>query len=238
MFKLALRIFTRLYNGFRKIFISRKINNSGLKELDEIRRRARIQNDISDHLELLFVRSLRQKPELIVELGVRGGESTFVLERVARLCDSTLVSVDVDPCDQNIKYDKGYFVQMDDIAFAGQFKKWCKEKKVKQEIDVLFIDTSHYYEHTLEEIKAWFPLLAPKGTVFFHDTNLKTIYRRQNGTLGVAWNCKRGVVRAIEDFFKIDIPEKKEFVDLRDGWVITHHPYCNGLTILEKTGLM
>ena len=37
------------------------------------------------------------RPRLIVELGVRSGESTFALERVARLCGSTMVSVDVEP---------------------------------------------------------------------------------------------------------------------------------------------
>jgi hypothetical protein len=71
-------------------------SGSELAEIDEIRARAVPRTDISDHLIALFVEALAVRPRLIVELGVRSGESTFALERVAKLCGSTLVSVEVD----------------------------------------------------------------------------------------------------------------------------------------------
>ena len=56
---------------------------------------------------------------------------------------------------------------MDDCEFDPIFKNVIKEP-----VDVLFIDTSHLYEHTVRELAAWFPLLANKALVIFHDTNL------------------------------------------------------------------
>src|ERR1700722_1536588 len=66
---------------------------SELPEITEIRKHALPRTDISDHLLPLFLEALAVQPQLIVELGVRSGESTFSLERVAKLCGSTLVSV-------------------------------------------------------------------------------------------------------------------------------------------------
>src|SRR5205823_5200081 len=60
-------------------------------DLRAIRARAAVGTDISSHLEALYVVGLAAHPRLIVELGVRGGESTFVFERVARRSGADLV---------------------------------------------------------------------------------------------------------------------------------------------------
>jgi predicted ThiF/HesA family dinucleotide-utilizing enzyme len=39
-------------------------------------------------------------------------------------------------------------------------------------VDLLFIDTSHYYEHTLQELRTYVPRVRPGGTVLMHDTEL------------------------------------------------------------------
>ena len=57
-----------------------------------------------------------------------------------------------------------------------------------EKIDVLFTDTSHPYEYTLAEIDVWFPHLSGTGIAICHDTNLKRLYRRRDGTLGLAWD--------------------------------------------------
>lgn len=136
-------------------------------ELKEIIERTRTQNDISDHLTTIFCESVSTKPKLIVELGVRGGESTFVFERVAKLYNVTIVSVDIDDCLKASAYPSWNFVKRDDIAFAKEFDGWCRERGIASEIDVLFIDTSHLYEHTLQEIQSWFPFLTAQSKVNF-----------------------------------------------------------------------
>lgn len=207
-----------------------------LAALRAVQRRARTPNDVSDHLERLFVEALQRSPDTIVELGVRGGESTFVFERVARLADASLVSVDVAETDYETDYDRWHFVQSDDVAFAGEFDEWCRERDVAPEIDVLFVDTSHSYEHTVAEIDAWFPFLAADAVALFHDTNMRHLYRREDGTVGLSPRNDRGVVRALERRFDCDLDETESFVTVLDGFVLEQYPHCSGLAVLRKLG--
>ncbi len=207
---------------------------SDCKELREVQKRATTRTDINDHLETLFVESIEIRPELIVELGVRGGESTFVFERVARLFESPLVSVDVEDCSNASNYEHWYFVQQDDVTFAGEFQNWCKEHELPDQIDILFIDTNHKYEHSRNEFEKWFPHLSKHAKVFLHDTNLTRFFKRKDGSLGMGWDNNRGVIRALEEFFETEFEESESFVELQDGWCIKHNPYCNGFTILQR----
>jgi predicted O-methyltransferase YrrM len=208
---------------------------SDIAELNEIARRSAKHTDINDHLTTIFTEALAVKPRLIVELGVRSGESTFVLERVAGLCDAYLISVDFCDCSQVSAYDKWTFVCREDIEFAREFGEWCASQGIAPHIDVLFIDTSHLYEHTVKEIDAYFPFLSACAVVLFHDTNLKRLTFRKNGSVCLGtWNNKRGVIRAIEKYFNSRFNEKRDFVALQKGWLIKHFAYCNGLTVLRR----
>lgn len=226
---------SNLYNIFNDLKIRKTLVASDLKELDEIKKRSFIRTDICDHLVTLFIESII-KPKLIVELGVRGGESTFVLERVAKLEGSKLVSVDIEECSKASSYKDWIFIQKDDLEFAKEFEKWCKNQSIEPGIDILFIDTSHLFEHTLQEIESWFPLLSNRSKVFFHDTNLKYVYFRKDGSMGSGWNNERGVIRALEKYFDKSFNEKEDFIDFRKDWLIKHFSHCNGFTILEKIG--
>uniref|UniRef100_A0A7C3UXG9 Class I SAM-dependent methyltransferase n=1 Tax=Desulfobacca acetoxidans TaxID=60893 RepID=A0A7C3UXG9_9BACT len=204
------------------------------KQFQEIMARSTGLTDLSDHLAILFKESLSSKPELIVELGVGQGESLFVFERVAQICQSKIISVDIVDCNSVGSYDNWFFVQDNDTLFARKFDEWCKERSIIPDIDILFVDTSHCYEHTCEEIRLWFPYLSKRAKVFFHDTNLKRLYFRKNYTVGLGWNNNRGVIRALEDYFQTSFNEKKDFITILQGWIITHYSHCNGLTILER----
>jgi predicted O-methyltransferase YrrM len=222
------------YNLLRRAFTSLPATDSSLNELQEIRELAISPNDINEHLETIFIESLLLQPKLIVELGVRGGVSTFVFTRAARLCDAILVSVDLDDCSTNCDYANWHFVRGDDVKFAAHFKQFCESKGIAQSLDLLFVDTSHYYEHTVQEIQAWFPLLSPRARVLFHDTNCRYIGKRKDGCFELAWDNQRGVIRAIEEYLGIQIDETKPAVQHSRGWLVRHDPYCNGLTILDK----
>jgi cephalosporin hydroxylase len=202
-------------------------------ELNEILQRAGKRTDISDHLPTLFQESLSIQPRVIVELGVRDGESTFVFQRVAKCCGARGVSVDIEPFTDRESDERWKFVQSDDIAFAKRFPAWCRENGFPDGIDILFIDTTHFYEHTVREIKHWFPLFAPPAKVFFHDTNLRRIYFRKDGSMGVAWT-NRGVTEALENYLGKRFDEKRDFTDSVNGWSIKHFANCSGLTILSR----
>ena len=162
-------------------------HKSGMSEFDEILSIAERSSDIGDHLPTIFIEAYKRSPDLIVELGVRGGASTSALERAARLCDSMLVSVDIDEPTFESMYERRRFVREDDITFGNEFATWCNGAGIKPTIDVLFIDTSHEYGHTVQEIETWFRYLADNSIVLFHDTNMREVYHRNNGELRHGW---------------------------------------------------
>lgn len=204
-------------------------------DLSSIRARAEIGTDISSHLETIFLEGIRARPRLIVELGVRGGESTFVLEKVACRYQATLVSVDIEDYSLTTKYEKWHFVQEDDLVFGEGFGSWCASQGLDHQVDLLLVDTSHEYLHTLAEIRTWMPHLGARAVAIFHDTNLKKLYRRRDGSIGLGWNNNRGVTRALEEFLGSRIDETVFFERQMDGWHVVHDPLCNGLTILRRT---
>jgi cephalosporin hydroxylase len=144
------------------------------------------------------------------------------------------VSVDLTDCSRAVDWDGWLFVQRDDVQFAREFEAWCRERRIEPVIDVLFIDTSHYFDHTLEEIRGYFPFLADHAKVFFHDTNINDFIYRQDGTIDLGWDNDRGVIKALEVYFDRKFNEKEEFIDFVSPFIIKHYPYCCGLTVLEK----
>jgi predicted O-methyltransferase YrrM len=195
-------------------------------------------SDIRDHLNELFFMALSARPKLMVELGTRGGESTRALLAAAALCQATLVSVDINDCaGLDLPYREHWrFIKADDVEFATDgFKQWCAEEGVEPNIQVLFIDTSHAYEHTKNEIRVWSPYLEEDGVMMFHDSNMRNgVYARTDGSFGYSPNRGRGVIQAIEEFLGRRYDENTYFADYANGFLVLHFPYCNGLTVLRK----
>jgi hypothetical protein len=97
------------------------------------------------------------------------------------------------------------------------------------------IDTDELYDHVKQEIEYYFPLLAPSCTVMFRCTNLqKTLYYPDGTSTSYGWDNNRGVIRALEDYFKTRFTEKFEFTACIDDWLIEHKPWGAGLTTLRR----
>ena len=202
--------------------------------IEAVRKSARSLTDIDEHLELMFLEALLLQPKLIVELGVRGGTSTVVFEQVADHCGSTIISGDIEDCSKVSTNPRWRFVRDDDVQFAKRFPEYCEQLGVAPRVDLLFIDTSHYYDHTVEEIRQWFPLLATHAKVIFHDTNLRLVGSRKDGCAQLGWDNCRGVIRAVEEYLGVTIDERKPTIEFSRGWLLRHWPNCNGLTILDR----
>ena len=139
----------QIYNNLNNLRSSRSVPQGASPEVQEIVQRAASRyTDISDHLLTLFAEAVSVRPRLIVELGVRGGESTFAFERAARLSGAHVLSVDLEDCQVQSSYSKWTFLKKNDVTFASEFPNWCSSHQLSPEIDVLFIDTSHLYQHT------------------------------------------------------------------------------------------
>ena len=55
-----------------------------------------------------------------------------------------------------------------------------------------------------------------------------------DGSVGFGYENDRGVIRAIEDMVGRRYDETTYFTDYSRGFLIMHHPYCNGLAVLKK----
>lgn len=125
--------------------------------------------DISEHMPRLKAFAELTQARNIVELGVRSGNSTLAFLIALRVTVSHLYSVDIDPIEGDLKQFVGRigqwdFRQQDDIPYPPFFP---------EQADIIFIDTSHELEQTRKEIMTYWPHLAPKGVMLFHDTDMK-----------------------------------------------------------------
>ena len=224
----------KLWNAFvarnAELFLSGNLS----EDIQAVVRQSEKRTSISDHLLTLYAEATEVKPMVTVELGTGGGDSTLVLLRAAERCSGTLVSVDVDDCSDVVRSDRWVFVRSDDVEFGRNWSNWARTRGLHQMIDLLFIDTSHQYDHTCAEIRAWFPNLGPQAKVIFHDTNLNAFNRYRDGFVSVGWNNQRGVIRAIEDYLGVRIDERKALCAVIGDWLIRHDPICNGLTVLRR----
>lgn len=193
---------------------------------------------MTDHLSTIFFHTVAMQPRFIVELGTRKGDSTRALLAAAKVCNATVLSVDIDNCG-NLDLLEGvewHFVQRDDVAFGrDEFHTFCADHGLPRQADIIFLDTSHHYEHTRSELEVWMQHLAPGGLMFFHDTHMgKGIYVRLDGSLGHGWDNQRGVIRAIEEYMGRRYQEDSFFADVANGFAVYHYPNSSGLTLLKK----
>jgi predicted O-methyltransferase YrrM len=165
--------------------------------------------DIHQHLVTLhnLVTSIAAKT--VIELGVNLGESTVALLEAVHATEGTLISVDIQLLPNVVPMLTGYglisrwqFNLSDDIAFG---EAWQKDSK--GQADIIFIDTSHTFDHTTKEIAVYEPILRPGGIMVFHDT--VSFYD--------------GVQKPITKFLKT-----------HKNWPYENKTNCNGLGILRK----
>ncbi len=197
------------------------------------------KSDISEHLSFLYIYLCSTKPLNILELGTRGGESTKVLEKYCSQMNIIGRSIDLNTEPEWLADSKFWSHYVGDDVYLGQqineTKKW-PNGEIFHELDFIFIDTSHLYMHTLQEIQTYLPLLKKGvGSIAFHDSNLLfKPTRRLDGQINLGWDNQRGVARAIEEYFNFKFHEDTLQVQLINDqkFVFYHQPWCNGFSIL------
>lgn len=128
------------------------------------------ESDIRGHLARLRDLVVELDAQVVIELGVRTGRSTTALlagvERTGGLlwsCDVVNVVAGMAGLDGVVvEHPQWEFVHGDDLAVVA---------RAPRPADLVFIDTSHEYEHTRDELAAYAPLVRPGGCVVLHDTN-------------------------------------------------------------------
>lgn len=119
--------------------------------------------------QMVAERAMYVKNYIIVELGVRTGNSTIsFLSGLERANNGELFSCDIDPCEHASNLMKSAnlskrwkFTQIDSLSFAELFENT---------IDLVFIDTDHTYELTKKELEIWSKKVKIGGRILLHDT--------------------------------------------------------------------
>lgn len=125
-------------------------------------------SDIREYLPFLYETAASYDGVRVLELGARKGNSTLAFLAAADAVGGHVWSGDIDNIDLNQdgmlpwrENPRWTFICGDDMDTVAEFPAG---------VDVLFIDTSHEYEHTLAELRAYMPRLVKGGTALFHDT--------------------------------------------------------------------
>jgi len=120
-------------------------------------------SDIREQMPVLY--AWARHATRVIELGVRTGFSTIAL-LAATEGRGELWSVDLDPplVPDWWRDLEHWHVHIGDDA-TPEAAGFCPAQA-----DLLFIDTSHYYTHTMAELDIYVPKLRPGGTVLLHDT--------------------------------------------------------------------
>jgi predicted O-methyltransferase YrrM len=141
---------------------------SGALEATSLREWADEQVDMAPHIQTLTKWAAQAKT--IIEFGVRGGVSTWALLD-GLPADGSLWSVDIVDCvvPPRVQNDPRWlFLVGDDMDSAIQ-------DELPDRADLVFIDTSHEYEHTVREL-AYSLTFQPKRIVM-HDFVMEPVAR-------------------------------------------------------------
>jgi len=123
-------------------------------------------SDIVEHLPYFVTLCQELQATKVIELGTRGGVSTIAWLYGLELTDGHLWSVDIQPAPEHTNaWSRWTFLLGDDLDpdVLGQLPDLA---------DIVFIDTSHWYEQTLAELNLYRAKVRPGGRIVLHDTEL------------------------------------------------------------------
>jgi predicted O-methyltransferase YrrM len=138
----------------------------GVSIMNIVEQHSLMPTDINQHLTTLYMLAVEFNAKNMLELGVRGGESTIALLQAAKEIGGSLTSIDIAPCPTAKERVREYGFESYWIFILGDdcTLDWNRP------INLLFIDTTHEYEHTLKELTKYEPSVVPKGIIILHDT--------------------------------------------------------------------
>lgn len=155
---------------------------------DEVRRHFLARKGEFIHQMFFYQVAVSYEHPVIIELGVRDGESTRAFLAGVGDAGGKLYSCDLGqiyvPAEWH-QLQEWSFIKGDDISLAVLLQ-------MPQKADVIFIDTLHTYEHVMKELEHYIPRLNPGGVALLHDTALNE---------AVNPGCRHDdVLRAMQDY--------------------------------------
>lgn len=151
-------------------------------------------SNMASHMPTLHLLANRWSFGSVVELGVGRGWSTVSFLAALAGLGKKLQSFDVDPARH------GAVLQASGLESAALGRYWdfqvcdsvqAASRFAEASVSLLFVDTTHTYEKTKQELEAWLPKIHPTGLICGHDYYL---YQHP------AWTNVSGVHRAVDQF--------------------------------------
>jgi predicted O-methyltransferase YrrM len=138
--------------------------------LPAYQRRAATKSDLGHNLHVLFGAAAKYPACRVLEIGVGTGQSTTAFLAAAELTGGHVWSVDINAsCLFLLEYvQSGHAGPWTFIL--GDAADQAIADRTPAEVDVLFIDSSHTYAQTRQEIEKYVPRVRPGGMALFHDT--------------------------------------------------------------------
>jgi len=130
-------------------------------------------NDIQDHMQFMHDTVLGYEYPVVIECGVRTGNSTAALLSATVKAGGHMWSCDINSREAApYPYPEEWTGIPEWTFVAGDSVAPETLRQMPRECDVLFLDTSHTYDQTLAELRAYVPLVKKHGIVLLHDTQL------------------------------------------------------------------
>lgn len=161
---------------------------------------------------LFFAAAKAQPGDILVDLGVREGASSFTMLAATDPQHCRVVGVDPSPCP--FKQPPRYFyVKSDSITAAEKFDA------VQEPLFLVFFDTLHIKEQVMAELNHYWPKIRVGGYAVFHDTEWEPW--RHDEYLGTVW---RHVIEGVNAFFENGAGHT----------AVAHYPASHGMTFVQK----
>ncbi len=126
--------------------------------------RCGLPSDIKQHLPQLHAEASIGDAQ-VIELGVRSGNSTVAFLAALEQHGGHLWSVDItQPRVPWLNHPQWTLRVGDDLLLADE---------LPDDVDIVFIDTSHHYLQTCAELALYVPKVKPGGVALLHDVELK-----------------------------------------------------------------
>jgi predicted O-methyltransferase YrrM len=182
------------------------LRGAGVSLRETFERLCRTPSDIFSHLPYFVDLCVTRDADHVIELGTRSGVSTIAWLEGLRQSGGRLTSIDIDEQPPIGDYPHWEFIQGDDLdprIVSGL-----------EPADIVFIDTSHLYAHTVAELNIYQHLLRRPGLIVLHDTELA---RPEGAPARPLYPVKTAVI---------------EFCEAQ-GYQWTNNPECWGLATIE-----
>jgi predicted O-methyltransferase YrrM len=173
----------------------------------------------------------------IVQCGHYIGYSSLMLGFHLRKMNKkhAIYSIDIDP---NVttyskewidKAELGDYVRLSVNDSASMHEAVLAEAYLQGPPQLVFIDSSHQYNHTMDELNLWYQRVVPGGFIVLHDTSVFAKCFDVSGSGGVG--------RAVDEWAVTNKIQKININGFVDGGTPGDYPYLDGcgLTLIQKT---